>query len=282
MYIRPGRQILSSGHGFLRNIDMIKEQEKFVDSNLLEGMVSVRAVLSMQNSEYNDRKILELFYAEERAQTHAKELAWLSHRAEEFGFTITRCPMASLDEMAIGSTHGGVIAKTSPRTIPNLTAETAASLPEKGFFVMLEGIEDPYNFGYAMRSLYAAGVDGVILPKRNWMSAAGVVCRASAGASEQLPLFIAEDGCEAASLLRAHGCRIVCADIDNSVSVYDADLTRPLFLIVGGEKRGISRKVLEMADTVVRLDYGRPFEGALSAASAASILAFEVYRQNRG
>lgn len=260
---------------------MIKEQEKFTDSNLLEGMVSIRAVLEMQSSPYNDRRITELLYAEERAASHAKELAWLSHRAEEFGFTITRCPMETLDAMTIGSTHGGVIAKTTDRTLPPLTENTLAALPKNGFFVMLEGIEDPYNFGYAMRSLYAAGVDAMILPKRNWMTAAGVVCRASAGASERFPMFVAEDGVAAVRLLRGHGCRVLCADIDNSVSVYDADLSRPLFLIVGGEKRGISRNVLSLADAVVRLDYGRVFDGALSAASAASILAFEVYRQNR-
>ncbi len=261
---------------------MLKEQEKFGDSNLLEGMVSVRAVLDMQNSPHNDRRILELFYAEERAENHAKELAWLAHRAEEFSFPITRVPMQVLDDMAIGNTHGGVIARCSARTIPPLTAASAAALPAHGFFVMLDGIEDPYNFGYAMRSLYAAGVDTVILPKRNWMTAAGVVCRASAGASERFPLYIAEDSADAVTQMRTHGCRIVCADIDRSVSVYDADLSLPLFLIVGGEKRGISRRVLDMADTVVRLDYGRDFPGALSAASAASILAFEVFRCNRG
>ncbi len=260
---------------------MIKEQEKFSDSNLLEGMVSIRAVLEMQDSPYNDRRITEVLYADERAASHGKELAWLSHRAEEFGFTITRCPMAELDAVTIGSTHGGIIARTTQRTLPTLTAEAVASLPKNGFFVMLEGIEDPYNFGYAMRSLYAAGVDAMILPKRNWMTPAGVVCRASAGASERFPMFVAEDGVTAVNLLRGHGCRVLCADIDNSVSVYDADLARPLFLIVGGEKRGISRNVLSLADAVVRLDYGRPFDGALSAASAASILAFEVYRQNR-
>jgi len=58
-------------------------------------------------------------------------------------------------------------------------------------------------------------------------------------------------------------------------------MTRPLFLIVGGEKRGISRKLLDMADTIVRIDYGRDFAGSLSAASAASMLAYEVLRQNR-
>ena len=261
---------------------MIKEQSRFTDSNILEGMVSIRAVIEMQGSVHNDRRITEILYADERAETHAKELAWLTHRAEEFGFSITRTPMTALDEITIGSTHGGVIARTTDRTLPALDEVTAASLSEDGFFVMLEGIEDPYNFGYAMRSLYAAGVDAVILPKRNWMSAAGVVCRASAGASERFPMFVCEDSMTAVSLLRSRGCKIVCADIDNSVSVYDAELSRPLFLIVGGEKRGISRKVLQASDTVVRLDYGRPFEGALSAASAASILAFEIYRQNRG
>ena len=261
---------------------MIKEQDKFSDSNILEGMVSIRAVIEMKGSTHNDRRITEILYADERAASHGKELGWLSHRAEEFRFTVTRCPMTELDAMTIGSTHGGVIARTTQRTLPPLTAEAMSTLPKDGFFVMLEGIEDPYNFGYAMRSLYAAGVDAIILPKRNWMSAAGVVCRASAGASERFPMYVAEDGVAAVSILRNHGCRIVCADIDNSVSVYDAQLSKPLFLIVGGEKRGISRGVLAMADTVVRLDYGRPFDGALSAASAASILAFEIFRQNRG
>lgn len=258
---------------------MIKEQEKFTDSNLMEGMVSVRAVLDSMSAETSDRRITELLYAEARKPSHAKEFAWLSHRAEEFGFPIRLVPTEEIDVLCIGNTHGGVVARCTARTIPPLTDDSP--IPENGFCVMLEGIEDPYNFGYAMRSLYASGADAVILQKRNWMSAAGVVCRASAGASERFPLYIAEDGLSAVNTMRQKGCKIVCADIADSVSVYDADLTRPLFLVVGGEKRGISRAVLSASDTVVRLDYGRAFDGALSAASAASILAFEVYRQNR-
>ena len=112
------------------------------------------------------------------------------------------------------------------------------------------------------------------------MSAAGVVCRSSAGASELLPLFVSEPA-DAVHMAKAAGYKVVCAGIRDSVSAFDADLTRPIFLIVGGEKRGISRAVLDLADKVVRLDYGRPFRGSLSAASAASILAYEVLRQNR-
>lgn len=89
------------------------------------------------------------------------------------------------------------------------------------------------------------------------------------------------DGVEAAGIFRDRGYKICCAGIRDSVSSFDADLTCPLFLIVGGEKRGISRALLDTADTVVRIDYGREFAGSLSAASAASMLGYEVLRQNR-
>ena len=257
----------------------MKETDKFTDSNLMEGMVSVRAGLEGMAGGTNDRRITELFYAEDRTKSHAKELAWLSHRAQEYGFPIHICPAAEIDALCIGNTHGGVLARCTARSIPTLTESTP--LPPNGFCVMLEGIEDPYNFGYAMRSLYASGADAVILSPRNWMTAAGIVCRASAGASERFPMYVSESGANAADIFRAAGYKIICADIADSVPMYDADLSRPVFLIVGGERRGISRAVLKKADAVVRLDYGRPFDGALSAASAASILAFEIYRQNR-
>jgi 23S rRNA (guanosine2251-2'-O)-methyltransferase len=83
------------------------------------------------------------------------------------------------------------------------------------------------------------------------------------------------------NIFKEKGYKIVCAGIRDSVSAYDADLKKPVLLIVGGEKRGISSSLLQNADTVVRLDYGREFMQSLSAASAAGILAFEVLRQNR-
>lgn len=146
---------------------------------------------------------------------------------------------------------------------------------------MIEGIEDPYNFGYAVRSVYAAGADGIVLPGRNWMSAAGVVCRSSAGASEKIDLFTCGDTQTACRTFKELGYRIVCAGIRDSVSVYDADLRKPILLVVGGEKRGISRLTLDEADVTVRIDYGREFRGSLSTASAVTVLSFEVLRQNK-
>jgi 23S rRNA (guanosine2251-2'-O)-methyltransferase len=172
-----------------------------------------------------------------------------------------------------------VLAYTSDRTIKNITE---CEIKENGFYVFLQGIEDPYNFGYALRSLYAAGVDGIVLEKRNWMSAAGVVCRASAGASEMLPLAWGEPE-EIAKAFKEKGYSIVAADkTDDAVSVYDTEISFPVLLVVGGEKRGISAAFRAYCDKTVMLDYGREFRAALSAASASSIIAFEIFRKNRG
>jgi 23S rRNA (guanosine2251-2'-O)-methyltransferase len=256
---------------------MIKETSRQVASTVFEGMTSLSAVIESALSGKNDRRITEVLYDRNKEKSKAREIAYLRRMAEKLDFTVTEADAEEIDALATGNSHGGIIARCTERTISPLTAE---SLPETGFVVMIEGIEDPYNFGYALRSIYAAGADAVILTPRNWMSAAGVVCRSSAGASELLPLFVSEPE-EAVHRAKAAGYKVVCAGIRDSVSAFDADLTRPIFLIVGGEKRGISRTVLDLADEVVRLDYGRPFRGSLSAASAASILAYEVLRQNR-
>ncbi len=256
----------------------MKEADKFEKSNLFEGIVSVRALLSAYESEMNDRKIIQILYDVEKIKKTPKEYSFLKHRSEALGFEIKTVTRAEIDSLAIGQSHGGILARCSERNIPMLGEHP---IKENGFYVMLEGIEDPYNFGYALRSLYAAGADGVILSPRNWMSAAGVVCRSSAGASEQIPMFLCESSESAAEIFKALGYRLICADLPNSVPVYETDLCLPIFLVVGGEKRGISRTMLDKADSIVRIDYGRDFPAALSAASAATVLGFEIFRQNK-
>ena len=256
---------------------MIKEESRFGASNIMEGMTSVSALLSAREAGLNDRPINEIRFDRAKKQKKAREYAFLARKCAELSIPLTLTDAAELEKICIGNTHGGIVALCGERTLPLPTAE---NLPESGFLCLLEGIEDPYNFGYALRSLYAAGCDGVLLGERNWLSAAGVVARASAGASESMPVW-AGDTENAVSLLKDKGYRIVCAGIRDSVSLYEADLKKPLLLVVGGEKRGISAEMLSKADQIVRIDYGREFRGSLSAASAATVLAFGIVRQNK-
>ncbi len=256
---------------------MKKEASRQIDSVIFEGMTSINAVLKGNGNEPS-RKIIRVLFDEKKKRSKRREFEFLQRSSVEYGFELVTCSGGTIDEIAIGNTHGGIIAECEERVIPELN--DSSNITPNGFYVMLEGIEDPYNFGYALRTLYAAGSDGIILPPRNWLSAAGVVCRASAGASEMLPSFIA-DPLDACKYLKNLGYKVVCAGIRDSVSVFDADMKKPILLIVGGEKRGVSSALAEMCELTVRLDYGREFKGSLSAASAASVLAYEVFRQNR-
>lgn len=259
---------------------MKKEADRInTEFTVFEGMTSFNSVIcAMENAEQgNDRRIIDVYLDKAKREKKTREFDFVRRMSEKHGFAVHFADSEHISEMSVGTSHGGVIFHCTDRSIPSLSSE---GISPSGFYVMLEGIEDPYNFGYAIRSLYASGVDGVILSPRNWMSASGVVCRSSAGTSEAVSMFVS-DAEEAVGIFRSRGYKIVCAGIRDSVSSFDADLTRPIFLIVGGERRGISAKILALCDTVVRLDYGREFRGSLSAASAASILGYEVLRQNR-
>ena len=257
---------------------MQKEEEKFRSSDILEGMSSISALLHAMDGSCpaNDRRILKILIDENRRDAKRREIGYLTAKSKEYGFPVAFVREEEIAALATGGTHGGILAVCTPRTLPALTAD---AIRPAGVYYCLEGVEDPYNFGYAVRSLYAAGADGIVLPPRNWMGAAGVVARSSAGTSELAALFVSTPE-ETIQLFRQRGYRILCAGIRNSVSLFEADLHTPLLVVIGGEKRGISNALLQSADEVVRIDYGAPFGGSLSTAAASAVFAFEILRQN--
>lgn len=250
---------------------------------VFEGMTSISAVIKSARSASTtpsfayDRQIRTVLFDKAKLNSKSREYKFLTYASADMGFELKVCEADEIETLANGNTHGGIVALCGDRTITRLTIENIA---DRGFYALIEGIEDPYNFGYSIRSLYAAGVDGIILTPRNWMSAAGTVAKASAGTSELLPMYCTEST-SVGEFFHAKGYKIAAAGIRDSVSFADADLKKPLLLIVGGEKRGISRSLLDSVDTTVRIDYARDFKGSLPTASAVSVLAFEVLRQNR-
>ncbi len=257
---------------------MQKETIKFQNSTVFEGMTSIRAILRGIDAGVNERRIDKILYDPTKMPKIHKEVGYLKAVSEKYGFVVEEATADELEKLTLGSSHGGIIAMTADRPLPCLA--DATDLPADGFFVMIEGIEDPYNFGYALRSMYAMGCDGVVLSERNWMSAAGVVARSSAGASEMFRIFRAEPEI-AAQYFKNLGYTIVCADENTDKVLGETELKRPILLIVGGEKRGISKKVLDHADVLVKIDYAREFRASLSAASAATMFAYEISKQNK-
>jgi 23S rRNA (guanosine2251-2'-O)-methyltransferase len=238
---------------------------------VLEGVIAVRAALHARSRELHRILI--------RIDKDDRPMAQLEQRARAAGVSVERVPEDAIAEVAAGTTHGGVVAIAGPRRFASLEHLTATA--EAPFLALLDGIEDPFNFGSALRSLYAAGAHGAVLGPRNWMSAVGTVARASAGASELLPLAVSEP-LEAVEACSARGFAIVCAAAERDASpLYDADLLGPVLLVIGGERRGISKGVLAHADAVVQIPYGRDFRSSLGTSAATAVVAFEVLRQRR-
>ncbi len=257
---------------------MQKEAIKFQDSLVFEGMTSVRAIIKSMDTGISDRRIEKILFDKEKIKKNAKEIGYLKAVSEKYGFTVDETDSGEIESLTLGTSHGGIIAISTDRTIPCLTPDSP--ILENGFYAMIEGIEDPYNFGYALRSLYAMGCDGIILTERNWMSASGVVARSSAGASEMLCMYTSS-GVNAAEIFKAKGYTVVCADERTDNVLGSCEMKKPILLIVGGEKRGISKGVLSLADMLVKIDYGREFRASLSAASAVTMFAYEIRRQNK-
>lgn len=238
------------------------------DTVLLEGAISVKAALEAKR-----REIYEIITDGRKPDRNRNYILSLAKGA---GIPVTEKSAEEISALAGGTSHGGLLARVGERRYDDPRALMDAPLP---FLALLEGIEDPYNFGGALRSLYAAGVTGVLVPERNWCSAAGVVTKASAGASEKMPIAALSDWDEALSYAKEKGIRILCAERKDAISLYDSDLTGPILLVFGGEMRGISAKIMAHSDQNIFLPYGSDFRNALSANSAAAVFAFEAYRQ---
>jgi 23S rRNA (guanosine2251-2'-O)-methyltransferase len=239
---------------------------------VLEGRVSIEAAINGRA-----RPVYEIL----AANPGDRRLAYLRRLAAEAETPIRRTSPGELRGYATGSSHGGVLALAGERSYLTL-AELLVGYGPRAFLVMLDGVEDPFNFGQAIRSVYAAGVDGLIVRERSWENAAGVVARASAGASELLPTATVSDADTAADACRERGISVACATTHrDAVWIHEADLTQPLLLVIGGERRGVTRSFVARADLRLRIPYGRAGAHALGTAASAAIIGYEVLRQRR-
>jgi 23S rRNA (guanosine2251-2'-O)-methyltransferase len=239
---------------------------------VLEGRISIEAALTA-----GVRPVSEIL----AVTPGDRRLAVLRRVAAEHDVPIRRVTPAVLRGLVTGQTHGGVVALAGERSY--LEVETLMNrVGPAGFVTMLDGLEDPYNFGQAVRSLFAAGVDGLVLRARSWESATAVVTRASAGATELVPTATVGTPDEAADAARRAGLQVACATTRaDGTWIHDADLVSGTFLLVGGERRGITRSFIDQADLLLRIPYGRRGAHALGAAVSAALIGFEVLRQRR-
>ena len=199
--------------------------------------------------------------------------------ASERGIPIFEKDRATLDRMAAGGRHQGVIAIAAERNYSTVDEilEYAKEKGEPPFVVILDGVEDPHNLGAIIRSAECQGVHGVIIPKRRAVGLTTTVAKSSAGALEHIRIAKVTNIAATVDELKDKGLWIYGADMDGG-KYYETDLTGAAALVMGSEGFGISRLVKEKCDFILSIPlYGRV--NSMNVSCATAVLLAEVRRQ---
>lgn len=173
--------------------------------------------------------------------------------------------------------HQGFVARVSQFAYADLSAVMSPS--EKKFFVILDCLNDPQNFGAICRSAWAFGVDAIIVPKDNMSPVNEVVCKASSGAVEHLPIVEVTNLARTMKQLKDDGFWIYgmsLSDQAKDIRTFKAD--RKTALVLGSEGSGLRRLVAETCDQLLKISLAKDFD-SLNVSQAASIVFYETFYQ---
>jgi 23S rRNA (guanosine2251-2'-O)-methyltransferase len=208
-----------------------------------------------------------------------KRLAEAIRRATRLGIPIRFEMRETLDRHAGGVPHQGIIALVSEKPVLSLES-LLADVREPALLVVLDGVEDPRNLGAVLRTVEAAGADGVLLPERHSAGLSETVARSSAGAIEHVKVARVGNLVQALEALKQRNIWVVGYDAAGSERWDAVDLTRPVALVLGGEGRGMRRLVREHCDHLVSIPHFGHVT-SLNVSVAAGVALYEAVRQRR-
>jgi TrmH family RNA methyltransferase len=195
---------------------------------------------------------------------------------EASGARVVAVPPTVMAFMSPVHTPSGLVAIAEP-TVASLDAAFAGA-PQ--LTLILEHLQDPGNVGAVVRTADAAGATGVVACGETADPFGWKALRGAMGSTFRLPVVARADTAAAVSAARERGLRVVAATPRGGTPMYDADLTRPVAILMGGEGAGLATGTAALADERVTIPMRAPVESLNVAVSAALIL-YEACRQRR-
>lgn len=253
-----------------------KPQHSLADSNQsTDGDLIIGRLPSIETLK-SDRDINKVFIQDGLSGEKIGEVLQLAKKRK---VQLSFVPKAKLDQLSDGGNHQGVVVAAAAMeyaTIDELF-ERAEKSGEAPFFVLLDGVEDPHNLGSILRTADAAGVHGIIIPKRRAVGLTATVAKASTGAIEHVPVARVTNMVQTIQELKDKGLWIFGTDMEGrDYREWKAD--GPVGLVIGNEGKGLSRLVKEQMDGMLTI----PMTGnvqSLNAGVAAALLMYEGYRK---
>ena len=242
-----------------------------MNSEIIYGRNSVEGLL-----ENSDRSINKIMIAKGIKFDH--KMSKIINTARTRGIPVQEVPREKLNAMTDG-VHQGIIATVSPIEYMDLDDFiNNLDTNKHSIVVILDGVEDPHNFGSIIRTSAGAGVDGIIIPKRRSSPVTSTVEKASAGTISKVPIIQVTNLSQAIEKLKKQNFWIVGAEASGDKYYFETDFNMNCAIVMGGEDQGISQNIKKNCDFLVKI----PLPGdinSLNVANAASVIIYEVVRQ---
>ncbi|MCW5745961.1 MAG: 23S rRNA (guanosine(2251)-2'-O)-methyltransferase RlmB [Alphaproteobacteria bacterium] len=221
-------------------------------------------------------RVHELYLASDLA---ADAAAGALAAAEAAGVTPTRVSRTRLNQLGGTADHQGYLARVGdyPYVSPD---ELRTSARHPSFWLVLDGVQDPYNLGAMLRSAEVFGVDGVFLGTRGQAGVNSLAARSSAGAVNRLGIARVDSLPALISRLRREAVIVVGASLDADYALDACDFTSPTALVIGNEATGLSPDVIAACNLLAKIPQAGGLN-SLNAAAAAAVCLYEVRRQRR-
>jgi 23S rRNA (guanosine2251-2'-O)-methyltransferase len=218
--------------------------------------------------------ILELHLSESLA---ADELDHAARLADRLEIPVTVESSSNLTRLARSDEHQGYLAKMPPYPYENAD-DLLRDRPKESFYVLLDAVQDPFNFGAILRSADAFGVDAVFVGRANQSDVTSLVVRASSGAVNHVRLAQADDLAGFIGRLQQEGVTVIGTTPQAKQDVSNRDLCGAVAIVLGNEAIGIRPEILALCNDRASIRQ-RGHVGSLNAAVSAGILFYEVQRQ---
>ncbi|MDR3214799.1 MAG: 23S rRNA (guanosine(2251)-2'-O)-methyltransferase RlmB [Bacilli bacterium] len=227
--------------------------------NTIIGLINSKTNIEkiFLSEEFNDKKIISLIIE--------KHLDYI------------KVSKNKLNSLSANNNHQGIVAKVfeyqyqSLDQVINNTTNKANAL-----IIILDGLEDPQNFGSIIRTGEALNIDGIIIPKNRSVKVTPSVARVSTGAMNNVDIVQVTNLNQTIKELKEHGYWIVGSDMNGDKSYDELKYDFKVALVIGSEGKGISQQVLKNCDYLIKI----PMYGQVSSLNAAISSAIIMYQIN--
>lgn len=223
-----------------------KQRVKKPDKNLVYGRRAVQELLE------SNCEIIEVHLAS--TDVGSEPIRTIVRLAEAKSIKINRIDKYKLDSITADGNHQGIAAYFRQDNILSVERIIKSNNGEKNvMLLLLDGVQDPHNFGAIIRSAEVLGAGGVVFRQRRAVGVTPAAIKSSAGAGLRIPLAVTENINQTIKLLKQHGYWIYGLDAGGDGDLYETDLAGKVGLVLGSEGDGISQLTKKRCDGLIRI-----------------------------